>query len=389
MLAIVTSHPIQYQAPLWRELARTGKIPFEVWFLTPHAVKPSLDRDFGTTFAWDVDLLSGFPHRFLEVEPGWRLDRFGGVRLRESWGRLLRAHQVTALWVEGWRFRTLWTAVRAARQLGIPVWLRGENNDLAAESLAKRLWKHTALRWYFSQVSRFLYIGTPNRRFYRRLGVDERRMAPAPYCVDVARFRAAADRLGPERPSIRAAWNIAPEARCLLFCAKLIGKKRPSDVLAGAERAAASTGFPIHLLWVGDGQLGAEIEAAAKRQTHVRSTFAGFVNQSEIPRAYTAADLLVLASDAGETWGLVVNEALASGLPAVASDRCGCAEDLVRTQGPGRVFPCGDINGLAEAIATALRSPPPQELLQHISDRHAPMRTAETVVELLASRHDD
>ena len=130
MLAIVTSHPIQYQAPLWRALAADGRVKFEVWFLTPHAVKPSNDREFGRTFAWDVDLLGGYPHRFLQIEEGWRLDRFDGIKLKHSWSEELQASGATALWIEGWRFRTLWAAAQAAHARGIPLWLRGESHDL-------------------------------------------------------------------------------------------------------------------------------------------------------------------------------------------------------------------------------------------------------------------
>jgi glycosyltransferase involved in cell wall biosynthesis len=77
------------------------------------------------------------------------------------------------------------------------------------------------------------------------------------------------------------------------------------------------------------------------------ASFTGFLNQTEISRAYVAADCLVLPSDHGETWGLVVNEALASGLPCLVSDACGCAEDLVGQQFS---FPMGDVGVLATKL---------------------------------------
>jgi glycosyltransferase involved in cell wall biosynthesis len=80
-------------------------------------------------------------------------------------------------------------------------------------------------------------------------------------------------------------------------------------------------------------------------------TFTGFLNQSEISQAYVAADCLVLPSDEGETWGLVVNEALACGLPAIVSDRCGCAEDLALPLGEEYVYQCGDIMELASRLS--------------------------------------
>ncbi|HTB62243.1 MAG TPA: hypothetical protein VK737_01535, partial [Opitutales bacterium] len=130
MLAILTSHPIQYQAPLWRTMARAPRVPFEVWFLTDHAVKPSHDREFGKRFVWDRNLLEGYPHRFLPIRPGWRMDRFRGIHMAERWPKLFKQHGVTRLWVEGWRFLENWLAIYAARRANIEVWLRGETNDL-------------------------------------------------------------------------------------------------------------------------------------------------------------------------------------------------------------------------------------------------------------------
>jgi glycosyltransferase involved in cell wall biosynthesis len=85
-------------------------------------------------------------------------------------------------------------------------------------------------------------------------------------------------------------------------------------------------------------------------RSDARAVFAGFLNQTEISRAYVAADCLVLPSDYGETWGLVVNEAMVHGLPAIVSDRVGCGPDLVENGVTGRVVPFGDVGSLARAL---------------------------------------
>ena len=87
-----------------------------------------------------------------------------------------------------------------------------------------------------------------------------------------------------------------------------------------------------------------------------RATFAGFLNQTDISRAYVAADVLVLPSDYGETWGLVVNEAMASGLGCIVSDHCGCSPDLGRING-NAVYKCGDVKSLAYCLGSAPGSP--------------------------------
>lgn len=384
MLAIVTSHPIQYQAPLWRALVAAG-VKFEVWFLTPHAVKPSYDREFGRTFAWDQDLLSGYPHRFLPVREGWRLDRFRGIRLETAWETLLRERGITHLWVEGWRFSTLWQAVFAAHRVGIKVWLRGESHDLQPEQGLRRYAKRLLLAQLFRRVDRFLCIGTANRRFYLAHGIPESRLASAPYCIDHDSISRVVAKLRPERAELRRRWRVPDNAWCVLFCGKLIPKKRPLDLIAAATQARLPAGRLLHLLFVGDGVLRPDIDAALSDPGAPAATMAGFLNQSEIPAALVASDCLVLPSDYGETWGLVVNEAIAAGLPAIASDRCGCAADLAAPQGSAHVFACGNVPALARSLETVAGQPPSAGTLHRLSEAHAPVRTAESVVLLLRS----
>jgi glycosyltransferase involved in cell wall biosynthesis len=383
MLAIVTSHPIQNQAPLWRALAAAG-VKFEVWFLTPHAVKASHDPEFGRTFAWDVNLLEGYPHRFLEVRDGWDLNRFDGIRLVRPWADELRARGVTTLWIEGWRFRALWDASAAAQRAGIPLWLRGESHDLAPEAGWRRLVKRLLLRRLFDRVDRFLCIGAANRRFYAKHGVAADRLVSAPYCVDHERFAAAAAAARPERAQWRACWSIAPDAFVVLFCGKLIAKKNPSDLVAAARAATPPPGRTWHLLFAGDGALADAVRSGLNGPGQPAGTITGFLNQSEIPRAFAAADCLVLPSGYGETWGLVVNEALASGVDVIVSDHCGCAEDLAAPLGSDHVFPCGDIPALARALSAVAAAPSSPDARRRLSEAHAPACTAATVVALLA-----
>jgi glycosyltransferase involved in cell wall biosynthesis len=385
MLAIVTSHPIQNQAPLWRALAAAG-VKFEVWFLTPHAVKASHDPEFGRTFAWDVNLLDGYPHRFIGVREGWDLNRFTGIKLVRSWDDELREHGVTTLWIEGWRFRALWDASAAAHRAGIPLWLRGESHDLARGSGWRSFLKRLFLRRLFHRVDRFLCIGTANARFYRKHGVAPERLVSAPYCVDHERFANAAAAAGPERAHWRAHWSIAPEAFVVLFCGKLIAKKNPADLVAAARAATPPPGRSWHLLFAGDGALAEAVRSGLNGAGQPAGTITGFLNQSEIPRAFAAADCLVLPSGYGETWGLVVNEALASGVDVIVSNHCGCAEDLAAPLGPQHVFPCGDVAALARALTAVAAAPSPLAARRALSEAHAPARTVTTVVALLAGK---
>jgi glycosyltransferase involved in cell wall biosynthesis len=351
MLAILTTHPIQYQVPIWQALAKDGRVPFEVWYLTDFGTRPSLDRQFGKTFSWDIDTLSGYPHRFLRTAEGASPVTVWKCRLRERLRDRLRQSSAKALWIQGWQVLAYWQAAQEARAAGVELWLRAESNDLAPPAPSwMRQMKQLALGRLLSRVDRFLCIGAANKRLYRRYGVPESRFYSAPYAVDNERFARQALALRPRRMELRRQWGIGDDAFCVLFCGKFMKKKRPLD-LVEAARSLISDGRlrSIHLLFVGSGELEGELKqachvvydaeataaqvsavpiSAASLAARSPASFAGFLNQTEISRAYVAADCLVLPSDHGETWGLVVNEALASGLPCLVSDACGCAEDL-------------------------------------------------------------
>jgi len=348
MLAILTTHPIQYQVPLWQALALDGRVPFEVWYLTSHGVRPSADREFGQSFSWDIDTLTGYPHRFLPSVDGATPAEFLKCRLGEGLRARLRASGALALWIQGWQVAAYWQAVREARTAGVETWLRGESNDLAPQPLWKRPLKRAQLGWLFKRVDRFFYIGSSNRRLYERFGVTERQLYAAPYAVDNNRFAQQAAALRPHRAGLRRQWRIPQDSFCVLFCGKFIEKKHPMDLVAAARHLIDQRLLPeLHLLFAGSGALGSELRRSCnvvfdaesplvfspQQRSLPPASFAGFMNQTEISRAYVAADCLVLPSDHGETWGLVVNEALASGLACLVSDACGCAQDLTGESG--------------------------------------------------------
>ena len=288
-----------------------------------------------------------------------------------------------------------WQAVFAAAQVGTELWLRGETNTRSnAGGIGRRL-KRQILRHLLRRVDQFLCIGEANRRFYLEQGIDEERLAFAPYCVDNDRFAAAAAATHPERHRIRKEWGIPADAFCFLFAGKFVPKKRPFDLIEAARRIQRKLpGNKIHLLWVGSGELGAALRQScracfdAEKEISINTSnerdgptasFVGFLNQSEISRAYVAADCLVLPSDATETWGLVVNEAMASGLPCIVSDACGCAEDLVQPIRPDLCYPMGDISALSRAMAAAVADSPPQHSLQAQISKYDVSRTIDAV----------
>lgn len=402
MLAILATHPIQYQVPIWRGLAGHGGLPLKVFYMSDQGLKARFDPGFGDSFAWDIDLLSGYPHEFIDVVEARRQDSFGWLRLKFGFGAMLRGQGVKVLWVQGWQVFAYWQAIREARRAGIQIWLRGDSNLRSNRSRLKQSLKWLVLRQLLNRVDYFLVVGEANRQFYLQLGYQARQLVSAPHCVENERFARQADQARPGRSLTRAQWGIPDDSFCFLFVGKFIAKKRPLDLAEAVRRLQQrQPGQKLHILWVGTGELGNDIREActihycpesglgaiATASGLPAASFTGFLNQSEIAHAYVAADALVLTSDAKETWGLVVNEAMASGLPCVVSAACGCTEDLVLPLRPDLSFPVGDLEALTNALAAVVADPPSAGLLQSHMHGYDVQRTVDSVTALYHRHH--
>ncbi len=360
-LAIFTSHPIQYQAPLFRALAASELIEPTIYFGSRHGVDVAMDAGFGQAFRWDVPLLDGYEHAFLpNTASKPDVSRFTGVRLSGAEAVLARGNH-DALLLLGWQTFAHVQMLRAAWHIGLPVIFRGESTlqralgSSARASARRTVWLPFRQRLYraaFARVDAFLVIGSRNREYYRSFGVPDEKLFWGPYGVDNEWFALPhADRAA-ARARIRSRLGVGPDAVVIASSAKLIERKRPLD-LVDAVAALRDRGVDAHALFIGDGEDRPAIERRANAHgLQAAVTIAGFVNQQELPSWYAAADTLVLPSDSRETWGLVVNEAMAAGLPVVVSDAAGCSPDLVREGENGFTYACGNVAALADRLAS-------------------------------------
>ena len=277
MLAVLTTHPIQYQVPVWKGLAARGSVPFKVYYMCDQGLEARFDPGFGKSLSWDIDLLGGYESEFLKTYQGRRSDTFWWLRLKPGFVHQLRQVGANVLWIQGWQVAAYWQAVFAAAQVGTELWLRGETNTRSNAGGIGRRFKRQILRHLLRRVDRFLCIGEANRQFYLEQGIDEERLALAPYCVDNDRFAAAAAATHPERHRIRKEWGIPADAFCFLFAGKFVAKKRPFDLIEAARRIQRELpGNKIHLLWVGSGELGAALRQVLSRMLRCRK---GNINQ--------------------------------------------------------------------------------------------------------------
>jgi glycosyltransferase involved in cell wall biosynthesis len=348
-LKILESHPVQYHAPLFKEISHKG-INIEVAYTHQGAAGQEVrDTGFGIDFAWDLDLLSGYPYRIFNRE----LDKYQKFRQINftykhlTWSLLDKR---TPLLLMGWFAEFVWLIWLLRIFSHAPTIVFSETTPLSFAATPKPRWRVLLLRWLLQHTTANLFIGRCNRVFLREMGVNEERLFHVPYSIDNLRFEVEVDRLMPERYKLCQQYGLNPEIPVFLFCGKLIQKKRPLELLEAY--LAADLADQAQLLYVGEGELRPQLEQRIQALDLKHVHMLGFLNQTQMPLAYVLGELLCLISGPTETWGLVVNEALACGRPVIISDKVGCGPDLVSPEN-GWVTPLDDQCKLVETLIIA------------------------------------
>lgn len=354
-LAVIETHPIQYHAPLYRMLEQEFNIPVTALYGSDFSVAGYHDAEFGTAFQWDTDLLSGYDARFLSTVAKGGAGSADAVTT-QGLGAMLDAVKPSAVLLVGYSPKFHRDAFLTAWRRGYPLLFRGETTDHARQrSILKQTARALALRWYYARFGALLYVGQHSRRHFEVMGVPAARLFFSPYCVDTAPFRL--DEHETLRAETRTAYGIAPERRVVMLVGKLAPVKTPEIVVQALKELVTDATFAeqdrLTLLVVGDGERREAMQVLAAQAPQIEARFVGFQNQSALTRFYHAADVLVMPSR-GDTWGLVVNEALYHGVPCVVSDRVGCAPDLVTAGETGEVFRFDEANDLAQALQRML-----------------------------------
>jgi glycosyltransferase involved in cell wall biosynthesis len=380
----VASHPVQYMAPLFRRMAKEPALELQVAYCSLRgAAAKGYDPDFRAALQWDVPLLDGYP--WIEVpnqgsgeESFWGLNNPG---LRD----VIRSGAFDAvLGYLGYVRASFWIARRAAKSCGAAFLFGTDAHSLAPRD-AKR-WKVGLKRafwpWLFRQGDQIFVPSSGTFELIRSLGIPAERITLTPYAVDNEWWKTESAKVN--RDEVRAGWGVSAEQPVILFCAKLAPWKRPMDLLrAFAQAQAVLPG--AQLMFAGDGAQRGELEAeSASLDLQERVRFLGFMNQSQLPALYTAADLMVLPSEY-EPFAVVVNEAMCCGCPVMVSDRVGAARDLVAPVRTEFVFRTGDVAALASALQIAFAD---RQRLRETAQRgrdqvetHSPQKTVAGTVE--------
>lgn len=352
-LAILTSHPIQYNAPLFRELAAQEDLTLRVFYCWEGTAN-AFDHEFNRAVTLDIPMLEGYDW---EMVPNFARDpgthHFGGLHNPEMNARIA-GFAPDSLLVFGWAWRTNLSALRHFHGR-VPILFRGDSTlDSTHHARWKSLLRKLLLTWVYRHVDLALSPGQENRRYLKTMGLPEGRIRHMPHAIDVQRFSATDPETKRRAAEMRSDLGISSTALVFLFAGKFVHRKQVHVLLSAFQ--ALQERLPdedMHLVLAGDGpdEPGLRAQASGLSSVH----FAGFRNQSEMPETYRMADVYVLPS-LRDTWGLGLNEALTAGCVAIASDRVGAAPDLLKDKPYGRIFTCGDARALCATMLELARN---------------------------------
>jgi glycosyltransferase involved in cell wall biosynthesis len=338
-LAIITTHPIQYYAPVFKLLHERKQIEIKVFYSWGENAVNKFDHGFNKTVSWDLDLLDGYPFAWMKNtagDPGSH--HFKGI-INPLAIEQINEWKPDALLVYGWAYSGHLKVLRHYKGK-IPVYFRGDSTLLVEPRGGKKFLRYILLKWVYKHVDHAFYVGSNNKAYFKKYGLKEDQLSFAPHAVDNERFEA--DR-SEEVAELRSSLNLKADDMLILFAGKFEPVKNVALLLSAF--IALNRG-DMHLLLVGNGineQLLKTQAASGKMPDKVH--FLEFKNQTYMPVLYQAADLFCLPSNS-ETWGLGVNEAMACGKAILVSNKVGAAADLVKAGYNGAIFKAGDLTDL-------------------------------------------
>lgn len=318
----------------------------------PEICLHSLFTHEAADFRWDLDLPAEIrPISFAltaasPTAPPWRTLRADLRRIGPIW-RYLTRHRIRAVFFLGYNNATLLGLLRRCKRAGMRTFLLADSN-IAGEAVKPRLvrWmKRQILPRIVRQFDGILPMGRLGQQYFEFYGADPRRCFWSPYEPDYDYYAQTDPR---ELANYRSSLNWPSSRKRVLFAGRLVPVKR-IDLLLDAFRDIAAERPDWDLAIAGDGPLWSALSDNMPPALRGRVFWLGFCDPHRLRLCYHACHVLALPSD-DEPWGVVVNEAMAAGLPVVASDAVGAAHELVNDGDNGRIFTRGDVPALRAAL---------------------------------------
>lgn len=342
-LAILTTHPVQYYAPIFKLLHARNKIDIKVFYTLGRQDYAKFDPGFSREISWDIPLLEGYPFEWVENTARHSGTRhFKGI-ITPGLVERITAWQADAILIQGWAYQGHLSAMRYFKNK-TPLYFRGDSTLLNQPKGLKKILRSIFLKWVYHHISHAFYVGKNNKAYFLKYGLNETQLSFAPHAIDNARFEK--DR-SDEARMLRSSLHIKPDDTAILFAGKFEPVKDLTTLLSAFQNLDEES---VHLVLAGGGIDELKLKEQAKGIRLANNVhFMDFQNQSFMPVLYQACDLFCLPSKS-ETWGLSINEAMACGKAVLASDKVGCSTDLIEPGGNGMTFKQGDVNNLTKAL---------------------------------------
>lgn len=337
-VAFVISHPIQYYVPLIQGLAKNKNLVVKVFYTWGEGSVKKYDPAYNKVIEWDLPLLENYEFEFLKnVSSNPGSHHFNGID-NPSIINKIKEFSPDKIVVFSWSYKSHLKVLRYFKGK-IPIYFRGDSHLINNKFGVKSLMRKWFLTWVYKHIDFAISVGTNNRLYYKWLGLPDDRILFAPHAIDDSRF------INPIDSDVDANYHleIPKENIVFLYCGSFEARKNIPLIVEAKLKLKDKA---CSLILVGNGEDENKAKELAKSDSNIH--FIDFVNQSELPKVYSKADVFVLASNV-ETWGLVINEAMASGLAIIASENVGSAVDLVK--GNGFIVKVNEANSIAEAMS--------------------------------------
>ncbi len=340
-LAIITTHPIQYNAPVFKLLSDRKQIEIKVFYTWENSKDKVFDHKFGKEIKWDLPLLDGYNYTFVKnISKNQGSHNYKGID-NPSLTNEIEQWKADAILIFGWNFKSHFNAMKYFKRK-IPVFFRGDSTLLDETAGIRTIIRRFVLKYVYKKIDFAFYVGKNGKDYFLKHGLTEKQLIYAPHAIDNNRFDDKNNEYCQKAMEWRKKLNFTINDKVFLFVGKFEYKKNPL-LLIGAARQLPEYKF----LFVGNG----ELEQKMKLESGKNVFYLPFQNQTIMPIIYRLADVYVLPSQGpGETWGLAVNEAMACKKAVLSSNKVGCAVDLIEDNKNGFVFQSNNLDDLVNKI---------------------------------------
>jgi len=374
-LIILTEIIAPYRIPVFNALAKIEGIDLHVIFLaeTDPFVREWLVYKEEIDFSYEV--LASYRRRW----------RNRNMLLNRGMNAALRKASPDIILCGGYNYLASWQALLWAGRNRVPFLLWAESN---AKDLRRKSWFVESLKSRFlSKCDAFVVPGKASLEYLESFGISAKKIFTAPNAVDNDFFSQMSIKVCNNSAKLRQDFGLP--ARFFLFVGRMVAEKGVFDLLHAYRKLDPDLRCEFGLIFVGDGAARSELSKLAHDVTPGCVRFPGFVQRENLTTYYALAEALVFPTHA-EVWGLVVNEAMASGLPVICTEVTGCAADLVEEGWNGRVVPPRDVGRLSQALEDLARNPEATRAMGENSRKrillYSPRACAEGIADATFSR---